>query len=439
MNHTLITPAYKSSWCMRDFLESVSKQTLIPNEILIGIDACLKTAETALELKEEYSHLNIKLFFFPVHSGCYKIRNTLVGLARWKIIHLFDADDIMFPGHIKHMAKLVSRKNYTLARGEVVETGRRYKEQICHGVACFFQKLFLEYNGFEPWLCGADSEFKERMKSSGVEVIESDKVTMTVRKHPESLTRNQDTGTLSTRRKEYQTECKKRKTNPVFLSEITTAEYIKINDIKNIPEVKVEHGAGLVVVACAVNIKSERVEQWRKWNEEKIKQVAGKIIIVGVDIPAPEMEMYSPALCANRGIRKAVDDGATVVIKTDIDCKLSLKFLAAASMLTPGIGECPLCYFVCDKPQYRFGPCGTMALHAEDWHKFSGYDERMSGYGWEDGDLFERAMSCMKITRNKDFLEHIEHETRVDEIWYPISRNYNKQFGGWNEKNWGIT
>jgi len=220
--HTLITPAHNSVWCLPDWFEGIAAQSLRPDEIMLGIDSCEDTAQRALELVEQWPQLPVSVYWFPTHVGCYVIRNTLAELAQGDYLHLFDADDIMLPDHIEHMAELAQGGEYVLAASKVVEKGKPERTMVCHGVACVKRETLMRFNGFEGWPCGADSELIFRLAANGIRVTSSRKITMTVRKHAGSLTRRPDTGMHTKMRQKYKNECARRKKHPQWVGQLQT-------------------------------------------------------------------------------------------------------------------------------------------------------------------------------------------------------------------------
>ena len=88
------------------------------------------------------------------------------------------------------------------------------------------------------------------------------------------------------------------------------------------------------------------------------------------------------------------------------------------------------------------GPCGTIAMHANDWKRLCGYDERMYGHGLEDGDLTDRAgLQGIKVIREQGDLFHMPHETRLSDAFYPRRRYENamirEEHGPWHHPKWG--
>jgi len=84
---------------------------------------------------------------------------------------------------------------------------------------------------------------------------------------------------------------------------------------------------------------------------------------------------------------------------------------------------------------------GTATMWSADWEKCCAYDERMYGYGREDGDLYDRAQQAGIIMDRALEVIHIEHECRVDEKWYPPRTKENSTLSlqdPWCNKKWGL-
>jgi len=79
-----------------------------------------------------------------------------------------------------------------------------------------------------------------------------------------------------------------------------------------------------------------------------------------------------------------------------------------------------------------------------NWKRLCGYDERMEGFGREDGDLVTRArLAGLDVRRAPGRVWHIGHESRQTADWYPMRRAENIEAGKtvWQEqeqaKAWG--
>ena len=144
----------------------------------------------------------------------------------------------------------------------------------------------------------------------------------------------------------------------------------------------------------------------------------------------PEMDIFSIAKTSNIGIRKAVQDGFDVIVKTDIDCILTSDFMDYCKNLNIGNGASFRHWNIQSCQSYdnaELDPrcMGTAVMHAESWCDLNGYNENMFGYGYDDGDIFERAIKIISmelLTEPKVY--HIAHEKHNQDI-NPLNREYN--------------
>ena len=166
-----------------------------------------------------------------------------------------------------------------------------------------------------------------------------------------------------------------------------------------------------VIVAVHYRLPAERLAAWFAWNAEGVAAVGARAIIVSDQAhPAPPwaevliyphpMKLFSLTRTANFGLRRAVDQGAGVIIKTDADCILTPAWLAyALENVRLGHGVCPRYWMIHtpeDRDKAEKHPCiiGSMALVAADWAQVHGYRETMEGYGVDDCDLRDRLLAA---------------------------------------------
>ena len=204
------------------------------------------------------------------------------------------------------------------------------------------------------------------------------------------------------------------------------------------------------VIACAVGLDSEpgirgRIAIWRRM----VAGAGAHGLVVGVDVPAPEMDPYSPAIASNVGVRLACDSGAgdaEVVIKTDIDCWITSDGFQQMAQVERGRAVFPVIRFATAWGEWGtaridYAPCGTAALTVQDWYLMQGYDERMTGHGKEDGDLYERALRAgIRADRPQDMVYHVAHPDRRG-ARYPVRRIENCLIARWNDwhnERWGL-
>lgn len=134
-----------------------------------------------------------------------------------------------------------------------------------------------------------------------------------------------------------------------------------------------------------------------------------------------ETNHFCLAWCSNLAIRAAIELGAKTVCKTDPDILFPARTLATMLEGTlPGVGYSPLYMMAGSEDQALLAPesCrpwnssrGTVCLASEDWDRLAGYDERMRGYGSEDGDLTTRAAKeSIQIARGTMPVYHVDHD-----------------------------
>ena len=107
------------------------------------------------------------------------------------------------------------------------------KTTFGEGVFGIKKSVFFEMNGFEPWICAADSEFNWRVRGNGKTFKHIEQVCFLYRRHSESLTNNNQTNLRSRLRYQYHL--------------ITNNKKAKADNIKATGNVdKVERGVDMV-------------------------------------------------------------------------------------------------------------------------------------------------------------------------------------------------
>lgn len=221
-------------------------------------------------------------------------------------------------------------------------------------------------------------------------------------------------------------------------------------------------GRSVAMVAASRHLPLELVRRWTDRNrqlcraEDTLVLVTDAVSEISLDLVtlrSSQTDVYSPAVEVNRGIRYAVDAGYSVVIKTDIDCILSHWLMAEARCMS--FKECFFPYYMMtaedteeamSRAKAWPNGMGTAVLTSSWWKKLCGYDERMSGYGVEDGDLWVRAVKAgLRPVRHRNFVWHINHPPRCTgpSGWYPDRHTANlalhrQDKGPWNNALWGV-
>ena len=194
-----------------EFLEETINSIILSGlefkiEILVGIDGCEKTKDFVKTLKfPQY----VKFLYFSDNGGPYTIKNTLAKITKADKIIFFDSDDLMSEKLIPEINKILD--NYEITKFKYLNfTDKKYilsktrqKLEFAEGVFGVKKELFLKMNGFEPWMCAADSDYWGRVYKSKVRVYYCNELLMFRRLHSQQLTRRQDTGMKSGLRAQY--------------------------------------------------------------------------------------------------------------------------------------------------------------------------------------------------------------------------------------------
>ena len=200
---TVCITAYKSKDYIKECLDSVVKQTWFENndnfEIIVGIDGCEETLEYMKTIMNNYK--NLKVWMMDSNKGTYITSNTIMSNATYENVFRFDSDDIMCSNLVETVMN--SKGDCKLVRYYLQDFGDDKNEvAVAHGTIYIKKSTFIQYGGFRPWPCGADTEIYHRLKK-----IESVKdirnILMLRRVHDSSLTRSADTGYKSELRKKY--------------------------------------------------------------------------------------------------------------------------------------------------------------------------------------------------------------------------------------------
>jgi hypothetical protein len=185
----------------------------------------------------------------------------------------------------------------------------------------------------------------------------------------------------------------------------------------------------MVMTHYGPHIHDQRLFDCIAWNREVWRSIGARVIVVtdraryeGQEA-LPEwvrlavfpvaLERFNLALTSNWGIRLA---GGGIVVKTDPDVLWPREAAERVARVVDALGWCP-------KYRMATGPSdgeleaasvweaskGTLALSFAHWDSISGYDERMSGYGIEDGDGFHRAGCGCRPGRDVERSGHVFH------------------------------
>lgn len=215
---TIIIPTYDNVEYIVECLDSIIKSKEDNSiEVLVGIDACNKTKNFILKNYKTFKS-EIKFYFFENNVGPYIIKNSLSQISKSNKILFVDSDDILDKNMINETIKnlknndIVRFKFYNFESVDELENlnPKNINQYYSIGVFGINKNKFMEQNGFEPWVCGADSEFNNRTIGNNFKVSNLDNLLYYRRRHKNSLTINSKTNWTSKIRKEYNRIIKKR-------------------------------------------------------------------------------------------------------------------------------------------------------------------------------------------------------------------------------------
>ncbi len=255
---SIIVPTFNNTHyideCIRSLMESSSG---LSYEILIGIDGCQKTYD---HIKNKLYPENIKIFYFKENKGPYLIKNSLLNIASSENILFFDSDDVMLEGSISFLNNLSNDFDVIKFRlvnfvGDFNVNNVKGKSMFAEGVFFIKKSLFLSMNGFEPWMCAADSDFMGRLYKKKLKIHFTNEILFYRRIHSENLTKRGDTGLGSKLRASYWKISKNKKGdgNPQMLS---ISEFVPILSYKPI-----EHK---IYVESEEELQEKRIKELRE-------------------------------------------------------------------------------------------------------------------------------------------------------------------------------
>ena len=173
-------------------------------EVLIGIDGC---RETLNHLKSSRITPYTSVYYFEKNEGPYTIKNTLANIAKSDNLIFFDSDDLMGENMVEYVMKSLER--YECVKPKMFNFDTNTNQPVLnlntHGEGVFAIKkdLFLLMNGFEPWMCAADSDFMGRLYKRKPSMIGSPSPLFSRRIHDNSLTTRKETNMRSVMRHQY--------------------------------------------------------------------------------------------------------------------------------------------------------------------------------------------------------------------------------------------
>lgn len=211
---SIIIPTFNNVQYIDECLTSIINNGInnINLEILVGIDACEKTKEYVINNKNKFKQTTF--YYFNDNVGPYVIKNTLVNKTKSDKILFFDSDDILVKNSLLTIHQYLKKHEYIQFNFLNFENKGLIKTNIvkyAEGVFAIDKKIFNELNGFRPWRCAADSEFRFRYEYKRKKTEKINQITFHRRIHPTSLTRTPETGLKSEFRKNIENDIEKLK------------------------------------------------------------------------------------------------------------------------------------------------------------------------------------------------------------------------------------
>ena len=207
---SIIIPTYNNIEYLDESLNSIINSGKNHNiEILVGIDGCQKTLDY---VKQKTYPEFVKFHYFNSNNGPYDIKNTLTKISNSEKIIFFDSDDIMTDTTIDEV--VVNLGRYDLVRlkyKEIRDNKTSDKTNFHEGAIGINKNIFLSMNGFEPWMCAADSDFLGRLYKKKPRIYHTKNLSMYYRRHNTSLTLKKETGMTSPLRATYAKTSKNKK------------------------------------------------------------------------------------------------------------------------------------------------------------------------------------------------------------------------------------
>lgn len=128
---SIVIPYYNDSLVFLKTLESISSQTVLPNEIVI-IDDCSSDSLILEKIITEFeSNNNINIQYIrniKNMNGAYS-RNLGIELSSGEYIFLLDADDLWLPNHIELALTFIVKNDLDYIYSNVIERSENKKEQ----------------------------------------------------------------------------------------------------------------------------------------------------------------------------------------------------------------------------------------------------------------------------------------------------------------------
>ena len=166
---SILIPAHKTQEYIEECLDSIQSQEYLKGnkyEIILGVDNCEDTLNVVKNIKGKIN--NLKVVYMKQNYGLFITLNTLTSLAKYDNIIKFDSDDIMLPTLIQDVMSVdadLVRFKFQLYYGK--NKPIRPFHSPANGVYLVKKHVYDVFGGYQPWKCGADTEFLYRFHQYG--------------------------------------------------------------------------------------------------------------------------------------------------------------------------------------------------------------------------------------------------------------------------------
>jgi len=216
---SVVVPTFDNVEFLNSFLDSIHKaKKEYEIELLIGIDNCLKTKDF---VKNNFNRFKeyVNFFFFEKSVGPYVIRNSLAKFSNTNKILFVDSDDLVDQNLFTKVLDSLKTKDivrfkfYNFTSENEIKNFDEKNIHHFHSIGQFGinKSKFIEFKGYEDWLCSADSEFKMREEKKNLKTQLLNDVLYYRRRHDKSLTKKPETNPLSVTRQTYYNIIKNRR------------------------------------------------------------------------------------------------------------------------------------------------------------------------------------------------------------------------------------
>jgi glycosyltransferase involved in cell wall biosynthesis len=208
---SVIIPTYDNTEYLDECFESIFKSVRnYKIEVLVGIDNCIKSKQFVVDNFEKYQN-KINFFFFDKNVGPYVIRNSLAKISNSNRLLFIDSDDLVHKNLFTRVITELETKqivrfkfyNFKLKNELEIYNVNNVNPFISIGQLGIQKDALMKLNGFEPWVCSADSEFKMREEGNNFRVSNINEVLYYRRRHDKNLTKKKETNHSSGLRQNY--------------------------------------------------------------------------------------------------------------------------------------------------------------------------------------------------------------------------------------------